>query len=106
MAIRIVRLGSDRAKDEGLRVGTVWRPPRGVRKEDYARKNIYDVWFPNMASFKGKDFLAPGYAITFEDLEGWEAKTGVTEGSGDVLLTSPLKVVGGTRSPMNPIAVF
>ena len=49
MAIRIVRLGSDRAPDEGLRIGTVRRPPRGVRKEDYARKNLYDVWFPNLA---------------------------------------------------------
>lgn len=49
MGIRIVKLGSERAVDEGLRIGTVRRPPRGVRKEDYARKNIYDVWFPNLA---------------------------------------------------------
>ncbi len=49
MSIRIVRLGSPRELDEGLRVGTVRRPPRGVRKEDYAAKNIYDVWFPNLA---------------------------------------------------------
>ena len=49
MAIRIVRLGSPRAVDEGLRIGTVRRPPRGVRKEDYAAKDIYDVWFPNLA---------------------------------------------------------
>lgn len=49
MAIRIVRLGSDRAPGEGFRIGTVRRPPRGVRKEDYAKKNIYDVWFPNLA---------------------------------------------------------
>ena len=49
MTIRIVRLGSPRKQDEGLRVGTVRRPPRGVKKEDYARKNIYDVWFPNLA---------------------------------------------------------
>jgi uncharacterized protein YeaO (DUF488 family) len=47
--IRIVRLGSARAQGEGLRVGTVRRPPRGVRKEDYAAKNIYDVWFPNLS---------------------------------------------------------
>lgn len=46
MAISIVRLGSPRCDDEGLRIGTVRRPPRGVRKEDYAEKNIYDVWFP------------------------------------------------------------
>ena len=49
MTIRIVRLGSQRARNEGLRIGTVRRPPRGVRKEDYASKNIYDVWFPNLS---------------------------------------------------------
>ena len=49
MAIRIVRLGSPRAEGEGLRIGTVRRPPRGVKKEDYAAKNIYDIWFPNLA---------------------------------------------------------
>jgi uncharacterized protein YeaO (DUF488 family) len=49
MSIRIVRLGSKRAPEEGLRIGTVRRPPRGVRKEDYARKDIYDVWFPNLS---------------------------------------------------------
>lgn len=53
MTIRIVRLGSVRERDEGLRVGTVRRPPRGVRKEDYASKNIYDVWFPNLAPSEG-----------------------------------------------------
>jgi uncharacterized protein YeaO (DUF488 family) len=49
MSVRIVRLGSKREPDEGLRIGTVRRPPRGVRKEDYARKDIYDVWFPNLS---------------------------------------------------------
>lgn len=49
MAIQIVRLGSARAGGEGLRIGTVRRPPRGVRKEDYASKDIYDVWFPNLS---------------------------------------------------------
>ena len=49
MAIRIVRLGSDREADEGLRIGTVRRPPRGVRKDEYASKNLYDVWFPNLS---------------------------------------------------------
>jgi uncharacterized protein YeaO (DUF488 family) len=49
MAIRIIRLGSPRAKGEGLRIGTVRRPPRGVRKAEYAAKDIYDVWFPNLA---------------------------------------------------------
>ncbi len=49
MTVRIVRLGSDRQPGEGLRIGTVRRPPRGMRKEDYAARNIYDVWFPNLA---------------------------------------------------------
>jgi uncharacterized protein YeaO (DUF488 family) len=49
MAIRIVRLGSARAAREGLRLGTVRRPPRGVRKEDYAPRNYYDLWLPDLA---------------------------------------------------------
>jgi len=49
MTIRIIRLGSPRKSNEGLRIGTVRRPPRGVRKEDYAAKNIYDVWFPTLS---------------------------------------------------------
>lgn len=49
MAIRIVRLGSPRAPDEGLRVGTVRRPPRGVPKAEYASRDLYDVWFPELA---------------------------------------------------------
>jgi uncharacterized protein YeaO (DUF488 family) len=49
MAIRIVRLGSPRARGEGLRVGTVRRPPRGVPKEEYASRDLYDVWLPNVA---------------------------------------------------------
>jgi uncharacterized protein YeaO (DUF488 family) len=49
MAIRIVRLGTPRAKDEGLRIGTVRRPPRGVSKSKFASQNWYDVWFPNLA---------------------------------------------------------
>ena len=49
MAISIVRLGSLRRGNEGLRIGTVRRPPRGLKKEEYASKNIYDVWFPNLS---------------------------------------------------------
>jgi uncharacterized protein YeaO (DUF488 family) len=49
MAIRIVRLGSERAPREGLRIGTVRRPPRGVPKSKFASQNYYDVWFPNLA---------------------------------------------------------
>jgi len=47
--IRIVRLGTPRVPDEGLRLGTVRRPPRGVRKADYARRDFYDVWVPELA---------------------------------------------------------
>jgi uncharacterized protein YeaO (DUF488 family) len=49
MAIRIVRLGTDRLPGEGLRIGTVRRPPRGVLKSEYASKNYYDVWLPSLA---------------------------------------------------------
>lgn len=49
MVIRIVRLGSPRAQGEGLRIGTVRRPPRGVPKTEFARQNWYDVWFPALA---------------------------------------------------------
>ncbi|MGE5815114.1 MAG: DUF488 domain-containing protein [Acidobacteriota bacterium] len=49
MAIHIVRLGTKRASGEGLRVGTVRRPPRGVPKRDYATRDFYDVWLPELA---------------------------------------------------------
>ena len=47
--IRVVQLGSARAKDEGLRLGTVRRPPRGVPKAEFAARNVYDVWLPELA---------------------------------------------------------
>jgi uncharacterized protein YeaO (DUF488 family) len=49
MVVRVVRLGSQRVKDEGTRIGTVRRPPRGVPKAAFASQNWYDVWFPNLA---------------------------------------------------------
>ena len=49
MAVRIVRLGTPRVRGEGLRIGTVRRPPRGVRKEDYAKLDYYDVWLPELS---------------------------------------------------------
>jgi uncharacterized protein YeaO (DUF488 family) len=49
MAILIVQLGSPRISDEGLRIGTVRRPPRGVPKSEYASRNYYDIWLPNLA---------------------------------------------------------
>ena len=63
MAIRIVRLGTPRAKGEGLRLGTVRRPPRGVPKEDFTRRDYYDVWLPE---------LSPSGAVVSEALsEEW-----------------------------------
>jgi len=49
MAIRVLRLGSPRAPNEGPRLGTVRRPPRGVPKSEFARQNWYDLWYPNLA---------------------------------------------------------
>jgi uncharacterized protein YeaO (DUF488 family) len=49
MSIRIVRLGTPRLPGEGLRIGTVRRPPRGVPKADLARRDFFDVWFPDLA---------------------------------------------------------
>ena len=49
MPVRIVRLGSPRAPGEGLRLGTVRRPPRGVPKRDFAKRDFYDVWVPDLA---------------------------------------------------------
>jgi len=49
MAIRVVRLGTARQPDEGPRIGTVRRPPRGVPKSRYSSDNWYDTWFPNLA---------------------------------------------------------
>ena len=69
MTIRIVRLGSPRESSEGLRIGTVRRPPRGVRKEDYASKNIYDVWFPNLAP--SEPLLKEASKLT--DQNSWKA---------------------------------
>jgi uncharacterized protein YeaO (DUF488 family) len=49
MSVRIVRLGTPRVPGEGTRIGTVRRPPRGVPKAEFAARNWYDVWFPNLA---------------------------------------------------------
>ena len=49
MSVRIVRLGSPRLPAEGLRIGTVRRPPRGVPKSEFASRDWYDIWFPNLA---------------------------------------------------------
>jgi uncharacterized protein YeaO (DUF488 family) len=49
MSVRIVRLGTPRLRGEGIRIGTVRRPPRGVPKSEFSKQNWYDVWFPNLA---------------------------------------------------------
>lgn len=49
MPIRVVQLGTPRARHEGLRLGTVRRPPRGVPKAEHAERDYYDVWMPNLA---------------------------------------------------------
>ena len=64
MTIRIAQLGSARVTDEGLRIGTVRRPPRGVPKVEYSSKNIYDVWFPNLSP--SEELLKQYFPITEE----------------------------------------
>jgi uncharacterized protein YeaO (DUF488 family) len=68
MAIRIVMLGSSRAQDEGLRIGTVRRPPRGVPKSDFAKRNFYDLWLPTLSPSQA--LVAQGLAV--EDLSDWK----------------------------------
>ncbi|MGH7301117.1 MAG: DUF488 domain-containing protein [Candidatus Rokuibacteriota bacterium] len=70
MAVRIVRLGAPRDSDEGLRIGTVRRPPRGVRKADYAARDFYDIWLPELAPTAplvswalSKPFTPPRWAL-------------------------------------------
>jgi len=69
MPVRIVRLGSPRVEGEGLRIGTVRRPPRGVAKADFARLDYYDVWLPNLAP--SAELMAEGKAA--EDDKAWAA---------------------------------
>jgi len=69
MAIKIVRLGSDREPGEGLRIGTVRRPPRGVAREDFAKRNFYDVWFPNLSP--SEELLKE--ALAAEDDKSWQS---------------------------------
>jgi uncharacterized protein YeaO (DUF488 family) len=67
MTVRIVRLGSPREKGEGLRIGTVRRPPRGVPKSEFASRDFYDVWLPNLAPSEA--LLKAGRAA--DDDAGW-----------------------------------
>ena len=65
MAIRVVRLGEPRASGEGLRLGTVRRPPRGVPKAEFGTRDFYDVWLPG---------LAPSEALVKEALQAADEK--------------------------------
>jgi len=69
VAIRVVRLGSPRARGEGLRLGTVRRPPRGVAKEEYASRDFYDVWLPDVAPSEQLVKVALGAS----DERGWRS---------------------------------
>jgi uncharacterized protein YeaO (DUF488 family) len=69
MSIAIVRLGTPRKPGEGLRIGTVRRPPRGVPKADFASLDYYDVWFPNLAP---SDTLVRE-ALSATDARAWAA---------------------------------
>jgi uncharacterized protein YeaO (DUF488 family) len=72
MTVRIVRLGSKRVPGEGLRIGTVRRPPRGVPKSEYARRDLYDVWLPNLAP--SEVLLKSAQAsVAAGDERGWKA---------------------------------
>ncbi len=70
MVMRIVRLGSPRAEDEGTRIGTVRRSPRGVPKSEFAARNWYDVWLPNLAPSPqtiklGQEAASPAQWVAF-----------------------------------------
>ena len=69
MGIRIVRLGTPRAAGEGLRLGTVRRPPRGVPKSEFAKRDFYDTWLPNLSP--SAPLMAEGQAAT--DDKSWTA---------------------------------
>jgi len=72
MAVAIVRLGTTRRPDEGLRIGTVRRPPRGVPKTDFAKRDFYDVWYPNLAPSVPAMKQAQA-AQKAQDAAGWAA---------------------------------
>jgi uncharacterized protein YeaO (DUF488 family) len=70
VSVRVVRLGSPRSAGEGLRLGTVRRLPRGVRKEDYAKRDYFDQWFPELAP--SQKLLGYAVAKPLTDEGRWE----------------------------------
>ena len=69
MSIHVVRLGTQRLENEGLRIGTVRRPPRGVPKAEFSSRNFYDLWLPELAP--SEELLKQGQAA--EDEKRWRA---------------------------------
>ncbi len=69
VAIHVVQLGTPRLRGEGLRLGTVRRPPRGVRKTEYASRDFYDVWLPKLAPSEALVKLA----LLANDSRAWAA---------------------------------
>ena len=69
--ISIVRLGSRRVPNEGIRIGTVRRPPRGVPKSEFASRDFYDVWLPTLAPSEA--LVKQALGVAEEDARGWKA---------------------------------
>jgi uncharacterized protein YeaO (DUF488 family) len=93
MAVRVVRLGSQRVEGEGTRIGTVRRPPRGVPKALFASQNWYDVWFPNLApsleTMKlGQEAKTPAQWATF--IKKYRAEMATPENSHAIELLAAL----------------
>lgn len=70
MAVQIVRLGSDRRGGEGVRLGTVRRPPRGIPKAEYGTRNFYDVWLPTLAP---SEALLKRALAALDDERAWKS---------------------------------
>jgi hypothetical protein len=87
MSVRIVRLGTPRHSAEGLRIGTVRRPPRGVRKQEYASRDYFDVWLPELApsaplgAFHGKTLGNLRAALQVGDEAALSSKADLDAGS-------------------------
>ena len=93
MVVRVLRLGSERIEGEGIRIGTVRRPPRGVPKAEFASKNWYDVWFPNLApsveTMKlGQEAKTPAQWATF--IKKYRAEMATPEASHTLELLAAL----------------
>jgi len=93
MVVRVVKLGSERVEGEGLRIGTVRRPPRGVPKTQFASQNWYDVWFPNLAPSMeamklGRNAKTEKEWLAF--VKGYRAEMAIPENSRTVELLAAL----------------